>query len=258
MNDARKVAVVNQTLVEKYFGHEDPIGRQIQIQQLGSTPNSPVANPVFEIVGIIGDMKNQGIQEPIRPEIFIPYTITGNFERGILVRTAGRAMPLLHPVRREIWAVDHNVALTMTRTLEDFLSDFSYAQPRFILLVLGVFAGIGLLLVAIGVYSVIAYTVSRQTHEIGIRMALGAGRKDVIGMVLRMGLWLIAVGLSIGVGASLAVNKVIASELWGVSPRDPVTFVGVGLVVLAAGVAACWFPALCATRVDPLVALRFE
>jgi len=258
MNDARKVAVVNQTLVEKYFGHEDPIGRQIQIQQLGSMPNSPVANPVFEIVGIIGDMKNQGIQEPIRPEIFIPYTITGNFERGILVRTAGRAMPLLHPVRREIWAVDHNVALTMTRTLEDFLSDFSYAQPRFILLVLGVFAGIGLLLVAIGVYSVIAYTVSRQTHEIGIRMALGASRKDVIGMVLRMGLWLIAVGLSIGVGASLAVNKVIASELWGVSPRDPVTFVGVGLVVLAAGVAACWFPALRATRVDPLVALRFE
>jgi len=250
--------VVNQTLVEKYFGHEDPIGRQIQIQQLGSMPNSPVANPVFEIVGIIGDMKNQGIQEPIRPEIFIPYTITGNFERGILVRTAGRAMPLLHPVRREIWAVDHNVALTMTRTLEDFLSDFSYAQPRFILLVLGVFAGIGLLLVAIGVYSVIAYTVSRQTHEIGIRMALGASRKDVIGMVLRMGLWLIAVGLSIGVGASLAVNKVIASELWGVSPRDPVTFVGVGLVVLAAGVAACWFPALRATRVDPLVALRFE
>jgi putative ABC transport system permease protein len=258
VNGARKVAVVNQTLVEKYFGHEDPLGRQIQIKQLGSMPNSPVANPDFEIVGIIGDMKNHGIQEPIRPEIFIPYTVTGNFERGILVRTAGRAMPLLHPVRREIWAVDHNVALTMTRTLEDFLSDFSYAQPRFILLVLGVFAGIGLLLIAIGVYSVIAYTVSRQTHEIGVRMALGASRKDVIGMVLRMGLLLIAAGLSIGVGASLAVNKAIASELWGVSPRDPVTFVAVGLVVLAAGVAACWFPALRATRVDPLVALRFE
>ena len=94
-------------------------------------------------------------------------------------------------MRREIWAVDKNVALTMTRTLDDFLSDFSYAQPRFLLAVLGVFAGVGLVLVAVGVYSVIAYTVSRQTHEIGIRMALGASRGDVIGMVLRMGLWLV-------------------------------------------------------------------
>jgi putative ABC transport system permease protein len=167
-------------------------------------------------------------------------------------------MPLLNPVRREIWAVDHNVAPTMTRTLEDFLSDFSYAQPRFVLLVLGVFAGTGLVLVAVGVYSVIAYTVSRQTQEIGIRMTLGASRGDLIGMVLRMGLWLMAVGLIIGVGASFAVNRVMASELWGVSPRDPITFATVGFVVLAAGVGACWFPARRATRVDPMVALRFE
>ena len=255
---ARKVAVVNQVLAAKYFGQEDPIGRQIQIKHLSSLPNSPIANPVFEIVGVLRDMKNQGIQEPVQPEIMIPYTVTGNFERGILVRTAGNPMPLLDPVRREIWAVDHNVALTMTRTLEDFLSDFSYAQPRFVLLVLGVFAAIGLVLVAIGVYSVIAYTVARQTREIGIRMALGAGRSNVITMVLRMGLWLIAAGLTVGLGASLVVNKVIASELWGVSPRDPATFLVVGFVVLAAGVAACWFPAMRATRVDPLVALRFD
>ena len=258
VNGARKVAVVNKTLATKYFGHEDPIGRQIQIKQLGAMPNAPVINPVFEIVGIVGDMKNRGIQEPIQPELFIPYTVTGNFERGILVRTAGKPMPLLNPVRREIWAVDHHVAPTLTRTLEDFLSDFSYAQPRFVLLVLGVFAGTGLLLVAVGVYSVIAYTVSRQTQEIGIRMTLGASRGDVIGMVLRMGLWLMAVGLSIGVGASLAVNRVMASELWGVSPRDPATFAMVAFVVLAAGVVASWFPARRATRVDPMVALRFE
>jgi len=258
VNSARKVAVVNKTLATKYFGHEDPLGQQIQIKQLGAMPNAPVINPVFEIVGIVGDMKNRGIQEPIQPELFIPYTVTGNFERGILVRTAGKPMPLLNPVRREIWAVDHHVAPTLTRTLEDFLSDFSYAQPRFVLLVLGVFAGTGLLLVAVGVYSVIAYTVSRQTQEIGIRMTLGASRGDVIGMVLRMGLWLMAVGLSIGVGASLVVNRVMASELWGVSPRDPATFAMVAFVVLAAGVVASWFPARRATRVDPMVALRFE
>jgi len=258
VNGARKVAVVNQALVTKYFGHEDPIGQQVQIKQLGAMPNAPVTNPVFEIVGIVGDMKNRGIREPIQPEIFIPYTVTGNFERGILVRTAGKPLPLLNPVRREIWAVDNHVAPTMMRTLEDFLSDFSYAQPRFVLLVLGVFAGTGLVLVAVGVYSVVAYTVSRQTQEIGIRMTLGASRGHVIGMVLRMGLWLMVVGLVIGVGTSFAVNRVVASELWGVSPRDPVTFATVGLVVLAAGVGACWFPAQRATRVDPIVALRFE
>ena len=119
------------------------------------------------------------------------------------MRTAGNPVGLLNPVRREIWAVDKNVALTMTRTLDDFLSDFSYAQPRFLLAVLGVFAGVGLVLVAVGVYSVIAYTVSRQTQEIGIRMALGASRGNVIGMVLRMGLWLVAIGLAVGLAASL-------------------------------------------------------
>jgi putative ABC transport system permease protein len=258
VNGARKAAVVNQTLVAKYFGHEDPIGQQVQIKQLGAMQNAPLPNPVFEIVGVVGDMKNRGIQELVQPELFIPYTVTGNFERGILVRTAGKSMPLLNPVRREIWALDHNVAPTLTRTLEDFLSDFSYAQPRFVLLVLGVFAGTGLLLISVGVYSVIAYTVSRQTQEIGIRITLGASRGDVIGMVLRMGLWLMAVGLIIGVAASLAVNRIMASELWGVSPRDPVTFAAVGSVVLVAGAVACWFPAWRATRVDPMVALRFE
>src|ERR1035438_128648 len=178
-------------------------------------------------------------------------------QRGLLPH-ASNPIGLLNPVRREIWAVDRNVALTMTRTLDDFLSDFSYAQPRFLLAVLGVFAGVGLVLVAVGVYSVIAYTVSRQTHEIGIRMALGASRGDVIGMVLRMGMWLVGIGLAVGLAASLAANKVLASELWGVSARDPLTFGTVALVVLAAGVAACWFPARRATRVDPVIALRFE
>jgi putative ABC transport system permease protein len=255
---ARKSAIVNQTLVAKWFGKEDPIGRQITIKHLGAVPNPPVANPVFEIVGVISDMKNSGIQEPVRPEILVPYTVTGAFARGILVRTAGNPVGLLNPVRREIWAVDKNVALTMTRTLDDFLRDFSYAQPRFLLAVLGVFAGVGLVLVAVGVYSVIAYTVSRQTQEIGIRMALGASRGNVIGMVLRMGLWLVGIGLAVGLAASMVANKVLASQLWGVSARDPLTFAAVALVVLVAGVAACWFPARRATRVDPMIALRFE
>jgi putative ABC transport system permease protein len=252
----RKVAVVNQTLAGKWFVNEDPLGRQITLPNFGDGAHNAAES--FEIVGVVSDIKNSGLQDPVRPELLLPYTVTGSFERGILVRTAGNPIGLLNAVRREIWAVDRNVSLTLTRTLEDFLSDFSYAQPRFILLVLGVFAGIGLVLVAVGVYSVIAYTVSRQTQEIGIRMALGASRADVIAMVMRMGMGLIAIGLAAGLAASLAVSKVLASELFGVSARDPLTFGAVAAVVLAAGAAACWFPALRATRIDPTVALRFE
>jgi putative ABC transport system permease protein len=198
------------------------------------------------------------IQDPIMPEMFVPYTVTGAFERGILVRTAREPMSMLNSVRREIWAVDRNVALTLTGSLQDYLKRFSYAEPRFSLVLLAVFAGVGLLLVAIGVYSVIAYTVSRQTHEIGIRMALGASGSHVLNMVFRMGLRLIVFGVVAGTLVTLGASRVLSSQLWNVSPHDPVTLTGVILVVAMAGVCACWFPARRATRVDPMVALRYE
>ena len=165
---------------------------------------------------------------------------------------------MLNSVRREIWAVDRNVALTLTGTLKDFLKSFSYAEPRFSLILLGVFAGVGLVLVAIGIYSVIAYTVSRQTHEIGIRMALGADQADVLRMVMRMGLRLIGLGTIAGLAASFGVTRLLASQLWGISPHDPVTLCSVVAVVAISGLAACYFPARRATRVDPMVALRYE
>jgi putative ABC transport system permease protein len=258
VNDARKVAVVNQTLVKRFFGQEDPIGRQIKLSMLETVPDPPVKNPVFEIIGVVVDAKNQGIQEPPSPEVWVPYTVTGAFARGILVRTSQDPSLMLNTVRREIWAVDRNVALTMTGTLKDYLKSFSYSEPRFSLILLGVFAGVGLVLVAIGVYSVIAYTVSRQTHEIGIRMALGAGRADVLRMVMRMGMRLIGLGTIAGLVASFGVTRLLASQLWNVSPHDPVTICAVVAVVAGAGFAACYFPARRATRVDPMVALRYE
>src|SRR5262245_51065732 len=258
VSGARKVAVVNQTLVNKFFGNEDPVGQMIKINMLENMPDYPVKDPVFEIIGVISDAKNQGIQEPPMPEMFVPYTITGAFERGILVRTSAPPLSLINNVRREIWAVDRNIALTLTGSLEDFLKQFTFAEPRFSLVLLGVFAGVGLALVALGVFSVIAYTVARQTHEIGVRMALGAGPADVVWMVLRMGLGLVGVGVGIGLLASFAVTRVIANQLWGVSPRDPLTLAAVVAVVSLAGLAACYFPARRATKVDPLVALRYE
>ncbi|MGB6429502.1 MAG: ABC transporter permease [Candidatus Acidiferrales bacterium] len=258
VNDARKVAVVNQTLVTKYFGTDDPIGREIIINELATLKPDPVVDPTFEIVGVTADEKDSGIQDPIRPEIFIPYTITGAYERGILVRTSRDPMLLLNPVRDQIWAVDRNVALTLTGSLTDYLKQFSYSGPRFSLTLLGIFAGVGLVLVALGVYSVTAYTVSRQTHEIGIRMALGAGRANVLRMVMWMGLQLVALGVGVGLLASWGATRAIASQLWNVSPHDPVTLGGVTAVLLVVGCAACYFPARRATRVDPMVALRYE
>ena len=258
VNDARKVAVINQTLARKYFGQEDPLGRSLTLKMLATEITPPVTDPVFEIVGIVADAKNQGIQEPPRPEIFIPYTITGAFERGILVRTERDPLAMLDTLRKEIWSVDRNVALTMTGSLEDYLKRFSYAEPRFSLILLAVFAGIGLVLVTLGVYSLIAYTVLRQTREIGIRMSLGATRRQVHRMVLRMGLQLIALGAVAGLLLSFGLTRVLAHQLWSVSSHDPVTLAAVVGVMGLAGLAACYFPARRATQVDPIVALRYE
>src|SRR5262245_49977022 len=258
VNDGRRVAVVNQTLVNRFFPGEDPIGQSIKFNEFERLRDQSVDNPVFEIVGVISDAKNRGIQETPMPESFVPYTITGAFLRGVLVRTSGAPEALLSSVRREIWAVDRNVALTDTGSLIAFLKRFSYAEPRFGLTLLAVFASVGLVLVAIGVYSVIAYTVSRQTHEIGIRMALGAAGGDVLRMVAAMGLRLVGVGVAVGFAASLVVARVAASQIWGVSPHDPTTLSLVVAVMVFVGLAACYVPARRATRVDPMLALRCE
>jgi putative ABC transport system permease protein len=258
VNDGRRVAVISQLLADRFFGKEDPLGRSIKIKMLETMPEGRVDNPVFEVIGVVSGTRNQGIQDPSLPELYIPYTMTGAFDRALLVRTGTNPLGQVNTVRREIWTVDRNVALTFTGTLEDFLKDFVYAQPRFGFILLGMFAGVGLLLVAIGVYSVIAYTVSRQTHEIGVRMALGAAASDVLGMVFRMGLRLLLIGIGVGLALTFAVTRVLSSQLFGISSSDPLTLIGVIAVIGTAGFSACYFPARRATRVDPLVALHYE
>ena len=251
------VAVVNQTLARKFFGKEDPLGRQITLKDLGAIPD-PVKDPSFTIVGVISDAKNQGLQEPVLPEVFVPYTLTGFYERGILVRTAFDPLALQNAVRREIWGIDRGVALTLTGTLKGYLKSFSYSGPRFALTILSIFAVIGLVLVASGTYSVLAYTVSQQTYEIGIRMALGATTQRVFLMVLRMGAVLVSVGLAVGLVASLLLNRLIANQLWGVEPHDPLTMISVILMIALIGTMACLIPARRATHVDPIASLRYQ
>ena len=257
VSGARKFAVINQTFQKKYFGHENPIGQRVRINGLEHFPD-PVKEPWFEVVGVVADAKNHGLQEPITPEMWVPYTVTGSAERGILVRTANDPLTMMNAVRQEIWGTDRSVALTLTGTLEGYINSFSYAQPRFGFLLVTVFASIGLVLVSIGVYSVIAYTTARRTHEIGIRMALGAEGRDVEGMVIRSGLKLVVIGIGIGLVGSLGLSRVLASQLWGVSSHDPVTLVIVPALLLGIGILASWIPARRATRVSPVVALRYE
>jgi putative ABC transport system permease protein len=254
---ARKLAVVNQTFLKKYLPGENPIGRQVRISQLAEFEDK-VPDPTFEIIGVVADVKNRGLQEPAGPEIWIPYTVTGSAFRGILVRTAQDPLAMLKAVRHEVWATDSDVALTLTGTLQGYISQFSYAGPRFGFMLMIIFGSIGLILVTIGVYSLLSYTTARRTQEIGIRMALGAQGSDVLSMVIGMGLRLVAIGVVVGLIVSLALGRILATQLWGVSAYDPWTLVCVPVLLLITGFLACWFPAHRAARVNPLVALRYE
>ena len=257
VDSKRKVAVVNQTFVKKFMGNDNPLGQRVHITGLENYPDK-VNDPWFEVIGVVVDAKNNGLQDPTGPELWVPYTVTGSGGRGILVRTTQDPMSMLKTVQQEIWATDHGVALTLTGSLEGFISSFSYAGPRFGFLLMSIFGGIGLILVTVGVYSVLAYTAARRTREIGIRMALGAEGSDVLKLVVSMGLRLVGLGVAIGLLASFLLASTIKSMLWGVSAHDPVTMGGVAAMLLLTGVVACWIPARRAARVDPLVALRYE
>jgi putative ABC transport system permease protein len=257
VNGARKLMVVNQTFAHKYLVNDNPIGMRVRLKMLETFPDA-AKDSWFEIIGVVADAKNHGLQEPVGPETWVPYTVTGSAARGILVRTSQEPMSMMNVVRREIWATDSCVALTLTGTLEGYISQFSYAGPRFGFLLMTIFGSIGLILVTIGVYSVLAYTAARRTHEMGIRMAMGAESRDVLRLVITGGLRLVALGVVIGVVASLSLARVIATQLWGVSAYDPWTLSVVATLLLLTGFLACWVPARRAACVDPLVALRYE
>jgi putative ABC transport system permease protein len=257
VNNERRVAVVNQAFAARYLGSDNPIGLRVHLAELENFPDR-VPDAWFEIVGVVHDAKNQGLQLPARPEVWVPYTVTGSGQRGILVRTEGDPTMLLNDVRRAVWATDRSVALTYTGTLENFLNIQSYAGPKFGFVMMGLFAAVALILVVTGVYSVVAYAVSRRTHELGIRMALGATQSSAVRMVLGMGLQVIAIGVVSGLGASLVMSRIITSQLWRVSPYDPVTIGGVAVILILTGTLACVGPARRATGIEPVQALRHD
>lgn len=257
IGSARHIAVVNEAFATTYFGSEDPLGQKIKFNvfdQLEGTPH----DAYFEVVGVVTDFRNRGLLEPPTPEAFLPYSITGIGERFILASTSVDPKSLLTNLQREVWAVDPNAAVASSGSIKDALAEDIYTRPRFGLITIAVFAGIGLALVLIGLFSVMAYAVALQTHEIGLRMALGAQQGDVLKMVLWKGLRLISAGMLLGVLASLGLTHFLASQIQGVSARDPVTFLAVAILFLAVGLVASLLPARRAASIDLLSALRYE
>jgi hypothetical protein len=190
------------------------------------------------------------------PIIFVPYTVRGGFV--LLLKTSVDPASLRHAVQEQVWAVGRDEIIGLASPLEDFLQRFTYAAPEFGLAIATPLASISLLLVIVGVFSVMAYSVSLRTQEFGIRMALGAQQRDILGMVVRNGALLICAGILLGLSASYGLTRFLASQIWGVSPTDPWTFGAVVGLVVAVGLAACFLPARRATQVDPLIALRYE
>jgi putative ABC transport system permease protein len=257
VDDSRKVAVVNETFVRKYLPNDDPVGQRVRLTNLETAPE-PVHDTWFEIVGVVGDVRTRGPRGPTTPEVWIPSTITGSLLQILVVRTSQDPLTLMDAVRREVSATDSGVPLVNPGRLEDFADQGFYAGPRFGFLLMTVFGCVGLVLVTVGVYSVLAYSTTQKTHEIGIRMALGAEGTDVLGMIVRSGLRPVLVGIAIGLATSVLLGRTIGTQLFGVTAYDPRTLAAAAMLLTTIAAIACWIPARRAARVDPLVALRYE
>ena len=251
---APPVVLVNQAFVRKHLEGRSPLGARLRWAREGAVR-------WLTIVGVVGDVAEEPLDRTARPTIYVPFEQeTLAFKRwSTLVVRSSLADPraLAASIKQAVWAADPLLPVTRLRLLDEALAG-SLAQRRFTLLVLTLFAGAALLLSGIGVYGVVAYSVAQRTHEIGVRMALGAEAPQVVGLVVRQGLTTALAGTAVGLAGALAASRAIEGLLFGVAPTDPATFAGVAVLLLAVALLACYVPARRATRVDPTTALRAE
>jgi putative ABC transport system permease protein len=249
------VAVINQAAVRQYFPDVDPIGRRIQ---LGAIPDASV--PWMEIVGIVGDLKQDLAGDP-KAEMYVPVrqgdSLLPVFAVSVVMRTERDPLGEASALRSVVRDINPNQPVVRVRTMEENISG-SVSMPRFRATLLAIFAGAALLLAVVGLYGLMVYTVNQRVHEIGIRVALGADRGDVLRMVIAQGLKLAIAGVLVGVLSSLALGRILSGFLYGVSPTDPMTILGVAALLIFVALLASYLPAKRATRVDPMVALRYE
>lgn len=245
------VMVINQAFARKYFPHENPIGKHIRVE-LG---DGVVDHAVREVVGVVGDIKGRGLTSEAAPEYYLPFSQAVVTNPFLTVRTSGDSKLLEPELRAAVQAMDKSVPIYQISTLEEYVME-SAAQPRFQAFLLTCFAGIALLLAAIGLYGLLTYMVVQRAREIGLRMALGARRGDVLGMIIRRGLALIAIGLAIGLMISALTARLLSTMLYGVGPSDPVAFVAMIGVLIVVSLLASSIPAYRAARLDPVETLR--
>jgi putative ABC transport system permease protein len=253
---AREVAMINETMARMYWPDEDPIGQRFQMGTRGG-------RPWITIIGVVGDVVHNGLTVAVKEKFYRPHAQfhhSTNFSprsMTFVIQTSSEPMGFVSSVRREIRAMDSNLPTAEIRTLDHVLED-AVSEPRFTTFLLGVFAAAALLLAAVGIYGVMSYSVSQRTHEIGIRMALGAGRGRVLGMVLKRGVGLTVLGSAVGVGLALWLTRWMASLLYGVGARDLETFLAVPSALFLVALVASYVPSRRATRVHPVTALRME
>jgi putative ABC transport system permease protein len=254
LTEERHVAIINQAFSDQYMKGANPIGQKavIYMKSLEESKNTP-----SEIIGVVGDVRQMGLNTPAEPTVYWPHPELVITEMTVVVRTEDDPLAMVSAVRNELQQMDPEQPMAAIATMDQLLSG-SLSGSRFTMLVLGVFAALALVLACVGVYGVIAYSVTQRTQEFGIRMALGANRRDVLRLVLIHGARLTLLGVGLGIVAALIVTRLMAALLYSVSATDPLTFSTVALLLSIVALAACYIPALRATRVDPIVALRYE
>jgi putative ABC transport system permease protein len=249
-SEPSNVVIINETMAQQYWPGQDPLGKRVLIQM--TDPLVPT-----EIVGVVGDAKHDGLDREVRAMAYWPHPQLPYTAMNIILRTESDPAALVAAVEREVQAIDKDQPIADVHTMEELLSE-SVSRTRFSTFLLSIFAGVALVLAAVGIYGVMAYSVTQRTHEIGIRMALGAQAKDVLGMVVGQGMMLALVGIAIGLAAAFALTRLISSLLYGVSATDPLTFISIALLLTGVAFLACFIPARKAAKVDPMEALRYE
>jgi putative ABC transport system permease protein len=245
---APKVVMVNQTLAQRFWPQENPIGKHILLGR-GTTPS--------EVAGVLGDVRNASLAADVSPEIYLPFPQLPWASMNLVVRTAGDPHGFVAAVRGRVLAVDKDQPVTAVATMEEVMEQAA-APPRFTAWLLSALAAMALVLAVVGIYGAIAYSVAERTEEMGVRLALGAGRADIVRLVLRQGLLLALGGTGVGLVASLGLTRLLESQIYRVSVTDPITFAGCAAVFTAVAALASYLPARRAMRVDPMAALRWE